>query len=466
MSDNLSAAPAPSPENTPQQPFAGPSVPVQKGKVRARKKKSKKKKYIFIGAGILIVLIIIAIVVSGKKEKITDVQTEKIIRRNITQVVTATGKIQSETKVNISAETSGEIISLPFKEGDEVKKGDLLAKIKQDAYAPQIAQQNASIKVAESNLAQNEVALKNLQLDLNRTKELVSKGLASQSELDNAENKYEQQQAILNTNRAQINQQRAGLGSIKYDVSKTTIYAPMSGVITKLNNEVGEKVLGTVQNIGSNIMTISDLSLMECQVDVSEADVTMIHLGDTANVTVDAFSDKIFKGYVYEVANSATSKGTGTQEEVVNFTVKIRIIGNEFELRPGMSCTASIDVAKKFNVLSVPIQSITIRDESMMNGNNSNDKSTGNENLTKTNEQDKKKKIKPQEIVFIVENGTVKKKNVKSGISDDTYIEIIDGVNENSDVVKGSYKAINTELEDNAKVKVDNSNKSVKPGSN
>ena len=466
MSDTLSGSTDPSQENINAQPNSVPVPPIQKGKVPARKRKSKKKKWLFIGGGLLIALIAVAIIMSGKKEKITDVQTEKVIRRNITQVVTATGKIQSETKVNISAETSGEIISLPFKEGDEVKKGDLLVKIKQDAYAPQIAQQNASIKVAESNLAQNEVALKNLQLDLNRSKELVSKGLASQVELDNAQNKYDQQMAILNTNRAQINQQRAGLGSIKYDVSKTTIYAPMSGVITQLNNEVGEKVLGTVQNIGSNIMTISDLSSMECQVDVSEADVIMIHLGDTANVTVDAFNDKIFKGYVYEVANTAKSKGTGTQEEVVNFTVKIRIIGNEFDLRPGMSCTANIEVAKKVNVLTVPIQSITIRDESMMNGNNGGDKSTGNENLTKTNEQDKKKKAKPQEIVFIVENGAAKKKNVKSGISDDSYIEIIDGLGENSDVVKGSYKAINTELEDNAKVKVDNSNKTVKPSSN
>ena len=202
---------------------------------------------------------------------------------------------------------------------------------------------------------------------------------------------------------------------------------------------------------------------MECQVDVSEADVIMIHLGDTANVTVDAFNDKVFKGYVYEVANTAKSKGTGTQEEVVNFTVKIRIIENQFELRPGMSCTANIEVAKKQNVLAVPIQCITIRDESMMNGN-MGDKSTGTENLTKASEQEKKKKTKPQEIVFIVENGVSKKKNVKSGISDDSYIEIIDGVNENSDVVKGSYKAINTELEDNAKVKVDNSNKMKKEG--
>ncbi len=463
MSDTLSTSPAPADPNTvpPSVHTAQVSAPMSPtGKVPARKKKSKKKKWMFIGGGVLLLLIIAAVLMSQKKEKVTEVQTEKVVKRNITQVVTATGKIQSETKVNISAETSGEIISLPFKEGDEVKRGDLLVKIKQDAYAPQIAQQNAGIKVAESNLQQNQVALKNLELELGRTRELVNKGLASQSELDANQNKLDQQLAILNTNRAQINQQRAGLGSIRYDVSKTTIYAPMSGVITQLNNEVGEKVLGTVQNIGSNIMTISDLSLMECQVDVSEADVIMIHLGDTANVTVDAFNDKIFKGYVYEVANTAKSKGTGTQEEVVNFTVKIRIIENQFELRPGMSCTANIEVAKKQNVLAVPIQSLTIRDDSMMK---KDDKSTGNENLTKTSEQDKKKKAKPQEVVFVVENGVSKKKNVKSGISDDSYIEIIDGVGENMDVVKGSYKAINTELEDNAKVKIDNSNKNVKP---
>jgi len=303
-----------------------------------KKKRSRKKKILWIFIIALFFLIVIAVVVSGKKEKIIEVQTEKVKRQNITQIVTATGKVQSETKVNISAEVSGEIVSLPFKEGDEVKKGDLLVKIKPDSYYPQLKQQTAAIKVLESNIKAQEVNMRKNELDLNRVKELYSKGLASSSDLETAQANYDGTIAQINSIRAQINQQRASLSAVEYDISKTTINSPMSGTVTQLNNELGEKVLGTSFNIGSQIMTISDLSKMECQVEVGETDVTYIKLGDTARIQIDAFTDKVFTGYVYEIANTATAKGTGTQEEVVNFIVKIRIFNDEgFDLRPGMS---------------------------------------------------------------------------------------------------------------------------------
>jgi HlyD family secretion protein len=417
-----------------------------------KKRKSKKKKFIWIGAIVLVLIIIAAVVASSKKEKLVEVQTEKVSKRNITQVVTATGKIQAETKVVISSEISGEIVSLPFKEGEEVKKGDLVVKIKQDAYAPQIQEQNAQVNVAESNLKINEVNVQKTKLEFDRIQELHTKGLASTADLDNARLSYEQSLAQLNNNRANINLSKTGLAKIKYDISKTTIYAPMSGTVTQLNNEVGEKVLGTSYNQGTGIMTISDLASMECQIDVSETDVSLINIGDTARIKVDAFPNKTFNGYVYEIANTATAKGTGTQEEVVNFIVKVRIIDKDSELRPGMSCTVDVEVEKKNNVLTVPIQSITVREDMDMNNNKLDE---GNENLQrKTNE--KKDKKKPQEIVFIVENGVAKKKNVKTGISDDTYIEVSEGLSDNLEVVKGSYKAITKDLEDNSKVKVDN----------
>lgn len=424
-------------------PTIPPPAPVKK-----KKKKSRKKLFWILGI-LLLAIIVIATIVSSKKENLITVQTEKIQKRNITQLVTATGKIQSETQVDISAEVSGEIVSLPFKEGDEVKKNDLLVKIKQDVFAPQLQEQNAAIQVAESNLEVNEVTLKRHELELQRIKQLYDKGLATASDLDNAQNTVDQTLAQINSNRAVINQQRTGMSRIKYDISKTTIYSPINGTVTQLNNETGEKVLGTISNQGSNIMTISDLSKMECQVEVGETDVSLVSIGDTARIEIDAFGDKVFTGYVYEISNTATSTGLGTQDEVVNFIVKVRIINNDVELRPGMSCTVDIEVEKRNDVLSVPIQSVTIRDDSEKDG-----MSVENENLTR--ESDLKQKKKPQEIIFIVDNNSAKKEPVKTGISDDSYIEITEGVQENQEVVKGSFKAINKELEDGTKVKVDN----------
>lgn len=427
-----------------------------------RKKKARKKRILWLIIISVVLLIVISVVISSKKEKLIEVQTEKVGRQNIIQVVTATGKIQSETKVNISAEVSGEIVELPFKEGDEVKKGDLLVKIKPDAYYPQLKQQYAGVKVQESNLKTQEVNLKKYQLELNRIKELYNKGLASTSDLDNAQANVDATLAQMSTVRAQINQQKASLSSVEYDLSKTTIYSPMSGTVTQLNNEKGERVLGTSYNIGSQILTVSDLSLMEAQVEVSETDVTLINIGDTARIQVDAFPDKVFTGYVYEIANTATSKSAGTQEEVVNFIVKIRIANEGFDLRPGMSCTVDIEVEKKDNVIAVPIQSVTTRDDdsTKMLKNTAENKDTP-ENLSSNKENKLLKKIKPKEVVFIIENGVAKKREVKSGISNDTYIEITEGLEEGPEVVKGSFKAINKDLEDGTKVKVDNEKKKI-----
>ncbi|MEO8666157.1 MAG: efflux RND transporter periplasmic adaptor subunit [Ignavibacteria bacterium] len=436
------------------------SIPVTPppGPVKKKKKKSRKKLLWILGL-LLVAIIVIAVMVSREKENLVTVQTEKIQKRNITQLVTATGKIQSETQVIISAEVSGEIVSLPFKEGDEISKGDLLVKIKQDAYIPQMEEQNAAVKVAESNIQINEVALKRNQQELDRTQQLYSKGLATQSDLDNAQNNVDQTLAQINSNKAQVNQQRTGLSRIRYDISKTTIYSPMNGTVTQLNNELGEKVLGTISNQGSDIMIISDLSKMECQVEVGETDVTQVKIGDTAKVQIDAFGDKIFNGYVYEISNTATAKGTGTQDEVVNFLVKIRILNNEVDLRPGMSCTVDIEVEKRNDVLSVPIQSVTTREEMKGEGMMGE-----NENLSRESDSKQTKKIKPKELIFIIDNNMAKKEGVKTGISDDTYIEIVEGVQEGQEVVKGSFKAINKELEEGTKVKVDNELK--KPNAN
>jgi len=425
----------------------------------ASRKKKKRKRTLIILSLIFILIIVLVVILSGKKEKVVEVQTEKVSTRNITQIVTATGKVQAEKKVNISAEVSGEIIELPYKEGDYVRQNDLVVKIKPDQYYPQIKQQEAAIKVQESNLKALQVNLRKNELDLNRIKELRGKGLASQSELDNIQAAYDATLADINTSYAQINQQQAALSSVQYELSKTTIYAPMSGVLTQRNNEVGEKVLGTMSNMGNNILTISDLSSMECDVEVGETDVTLLSLGDTANIEIDAFPNAIMHGTIFEIANTATAKNTGTQEEVVNFIVKIRIINEGYDLRPGMSCSVDIEVEKKENVLSVPIQSVTTREEDSV-------KQTGivtdnPELTTKKSAEQEEKKLKPKEIVFVIENGVAQKRTVKTGISDISYIEILEGLSGNEEVVKGSYKAINKELDDNVKVKINNEKKKL-----
>lgn len=415
-------------------------------------KKKKKKKTIWIILGIVLVLVIIAVIASGKKEQPITVQTEPVKRMTITQVVTATGKIQSETQVNISAEVSGEIASLPFKEGDMVTKGDLVVRIKPDAYYPQLQQQMAGLKVQESELKTQEINIAKLELDYNRSQELVQKGLAPQSELDNVRANLDAAVANLNTMKARLNQQRAALSSVQYDISKTTIYTPINGTITQLNNEIGEKVLGTSFNIGSNIMTISDLENMECQVEVGETDVSLISIGDTARIQVDAFPNKILTGVVYEIGNSAQTSGLGMQSEVVNFLVKVRVLEKDVKLRPGMSCNVDIEVETKYNVLAVPIQSVTTREtESEID----EELESENENLTRL-QSSRIGMNQPDEIVFLISDNVAKLSKVQTGISDDQYIEIKEGVNEGDEVVKGSFRAINRELEDNSKVKVDN----------
>jgi HlyD family secretion protein len=426
-------------------------------KPQIKKKKSKKLLLFGIIGGVLL-LIIIAVVVSGKKDKLIVVQTEKVSKRNITQVVSGTGVINPETKVDVSAEISGEIVQLPFKEGDTVNKGDLLVKIKADTYGARINQQQAGVTYSRTQVEVAENNLKKAELELQRTEQLHQKGLVSQSDLDNARIARDVAFSQVKSSNANVRQNYALLQQSSQDLSKATIRSPMSGTVTKLNNELGEKVVGTQQMAGTVIMTVSDLSVMDAEIEVSETDVTAVKLGDTADVEVDAFPERTIKGVVYEISNSAKSKGIGTQEQVINFVVKIRIIDKDVALKPGMSCNADIKVNSKSDVIAIPIQCITAREEEMPEGEE-------DENVQRISEQNQKKKEKPKEVVFILEEGEtpkVKMVEVKSGISDDKYIEITEGLQPDMIVVKGPYKAISKELEADTKVKVDNEIKKKK----
>ncbi len=418
----------------------------------AKKKKKSKKLLLFSIIGGILLLVIIAVVVSGKKDKLTTVQTEKIMKRTIVQVVSGTGTINPETKVDISAEISGEIVQLPYKEGDTVKKGDLLVKIKAETYGARINQQQAGVQYSRTQVEVSENNLKKAELEFQRTEQLFRSGLVSQSDLDNARIAYEVAKSNVKSSNANVRQNLAMLQQSSQDLSKATIRSNMAGIVTKLNNEIGEKVVGTQQMAGSVIMTVSDLSKMDAEIEVSETDITNVKLGDTADVEVDAFPDRVIKGYVYEISNSAKSKGTGTQEQVINFIVKIRIIDQDVSLKPGMSCNAEIKVNSKADVIAIPIQSVTAREEEKTT-------ETTSEDVKRKSEENLKKKEKPKEVVFIVEEGTpskVKMVQVKTGISDDKYIEVLEGLKPDDIIVKGPYKAISKELEEGSVVKVDN----------
>ncbi|HRN27314.1 MAG: efflux RND transporter periplasmic adaptor subunit [Ignavibacteriaceae bacterium] len=417
------------------------------------KKKSKKKLFIFGGIGLLLLVLLIVAFVGSSKKDIVSVQTEKVEKRTITQTVAATGKINPEFKVAINPEVTGEIIQLPVKEGDRVKKGDLLIRIKGDQYVAQKERLEANLLSAKASLKMREAELTKVELDYNRIQELHSKGLSSDSELESAKSNYLSTKASYQAAEANVSQSQASLREIMDQISKTSIRSPMDGVVTKLNVELGERVFGAGFTMGSDIMTISDLRNIEAVVEVDENDVVLVSIGDTAKIKVDAFKDEEFVGIVSEIGNSANTSGLGTQNEVVNFEVKIKLIDPKKDLRPGMSCTSDIQTETIANILSVPIQSVTTRTgsptgEEIKEGE-------GGEDFQQVKEVKKEKINKVNEVVFIIKNGKAKMVDVETGLSDDNYIAITKGLEGGEDVVSGSYKAISRELNDGLQVRVE-----------
>ncbi|MFA6598156.1 MAG: efflux RND transporter periplasmic adaptor subunit [Ignavibacteriaceae bacterium] len=419
-----------------------------------KQKKSKKKLYIFGGLGLLLVALVLIVIFQGNKEEIINVQTEKVEKRTITQTVSATGKINPEFKVVITPEVTGEIVQLPVKEGQVVKKGELLIKIKADAYMAQKQRSEATLWAAKSSLAQRKAELDKITSDYDRMKELHAKKLSSDADLEAAKSTYLSTAAGYEAAKANVQQSEASLRETIESLNKTTIYSPMAGVITQLNVELGERVLGSGFSQGTDIMTVSDLKSMEARVDVDENDVVLISVGDTAYIKVDAFGDKDIKGIVTQIGNSAKTSGLGSQEQVVNFEVRIRVTNLASSLRPGMSCNADIRTETVNDVISVPLQSVTARGDF-----NAPKEGAEEESMAKVIEK-KTNGNKPEEIVFIIENGKAKSKKIKTGLSDDNYIEVKGGLKVGEEVVNGSYRAISRDLKDGSLVKVEGKKKS------
>ena len=422
-----------------------------------------------------------------KGEAVITVQTEKVIRRNITEIVSANGKVQPVLQVKISPEVSGEIIELPVKEGQCVQKGDLIVKIRPDFYLAARNQSEASYKGALAGKATAEANLRKAEAEFKRNADLFRAKLISESAFDTVKADYDVAQAQLTSAGHQVDMTRASLTNAEVELAKTTIVSPLTGTISQLQSQVGERVVGTATMAGTEVMTIADLNEMEARVDIGETDVTLIHPGQNVRLEVDAFKDQKFTGTVTEIADSAKNNslnlaGVGSSsgnQDATKFEVKIRIKEKE-AFRPGMSVTADIETRSRTNVLTVPFASVTTRLPKEKDGKNAkknaltepptnsiatttNNTATATNSAlasssstdTNTNRSDKKSKeaVKPVEVVFIMDHERVKMVKVKPGIFDDSYYEIVDGVEEGQEVISGGFKAISKELEDGKKIR-------------
>lgn len=432
---------------------------------------TKNRLLIFLIAIVLVLLIVLLI---GKQQgwiggaKAMEVSAEAVSRNDIVERVSASGKIYPQLDVKLSPDVSGEITELYVEEGDSVKAGMVLAKIKPDIYQAILDRSIAALNTARSNSLQSQAALTQVtaeyeraEKNYNRNKALYDQKVISDADFENIDAAYKAAKAnyegaMMTVKAADYNVQSAA-ASVKQaqeDLNKTTIYAPIDGIVSQLNVEKGERVLGTTQMQGTDMMHISDLNVIEARVDVSENDVLRVQIGDTSEIELDAYPDKKFKGVVHQIANSAKSTLTGQSEQVTNFEVTILLLkdsykeligtdGKKFPFLPGMSASVAIMTNKVTNMIAIPIQAVTTRDPSdtmsAKGDKESSEKAGPDADKTETA---KKETAKPLEVVFIVDNGKAKLVPVKTGIQDDEYIEIKEGLKGDEQVISGPFSSI------------------------
>jgi HlyD family secretion protein len=408
----------------------------------------KNNKILKILLPIVIVLILFAVI--GKKagwfgKALTvKVAVENAQKRTIVETITANGKIQPEKEVKISPDVSGEIVELTVKEGYNVEKGQLLLRIKPDNYISQRDRSLAEISAAQARRAQAEAQFTQADLSYKRNKQLFDQQTISKSDFEQAEATYNVAKAELDAAKFAITSAEASLKDANENLIKTSIYAPMTGTVSMLLVELGERVAGTNLMAGTELMRVADLSRMEAQVQVNENDIPRVKLGDTAEIEVDAYLDQKFKGIVTEIANSAKTTGVSA-DQVTNFDVKILVLpqsyqklvdaGDKNPFRPGMSATVDIRTQSKNDILTVPIQSVTTRTDT-----------------TKISVTQSEKDIRT--IVFVTDGKYALAKDVKTGIQDNSYIEILSGISLNDRVISAPFSAISKKLSDSTLIEV------------
>ena len=440
--------------------------------------KTNKRRKIIIFSAIGLVLVALALVaVFKKRAPVITVQTEKVSRHSLTNIVVANGQIQPVVQVTISPEVNGEIIDLPVKEGQPVKKGDLLVKINPDVYVAAVNQAKANYEAAVAAKTSAAANLEKAEADYKRNLALFNITLLSESDFVGFKAARDVAKAQLDSAEDQVNVQKAAVDSAEEQLAKTTILSPLTGIITDLNSEVGERVLGTTYNMGTSIMTVSDLNRIEARVNVGEMDVVGIAPGQKARLQVDAFKDRQFTGVVTAVANSALGSGlssslgggssSGQSQQATQFEVRIRVNDKEPAFRPGMSVTAEIETEYRTNALTVPLASVTTRPmkpeskvDPVKNGKTNAVVSAapGTNAVAGTNTlasaSKTKESSKPTDVVFVVEGDHVKTVPVKIGICDDNYWEITDGLTNGEEIVAGGYRAVGRDLQDGSKIRV------------
>lgn len=443
----------------------------------------KNNKILILLVAVVVVLLAVALV--GKKKgwlggsTAIKVAVEEVAKRDIIETVSASGKIQSESEVIISPDVSGEIMELPVKEGDKVEAGQLLVKIDPDIQQSNVERLEAALNTskanlanAQSRLAQSQARLTNSSANFERVKKLFEDKVVSQSEYDAALSEFnvaqsdvEASEQSVEASRFQVKSAQAALKEAEKSLTRTEIYSPVNGTISKLNFEKGERVVGTSQMQGSEIMTIADLNEMEVVVEVNENDIIRVGYNDTCDIEVDAYLGKSFKGIVTNIANSAKSDGLGT-DQITNFEVKVRILRSSYAdlsndkqpdqspFRPGMSATVDIRTRSVRDVLSVPIQAVTTRTRSELEEQVSKKKRKvrDEDSDEESSDEDDEKIDRPArdedaiELVFVVDGGKAIVKQVKTGIQDNEFIEIVSGVEANDNVVTAPYRAISKKL--------------------
>ncbi len=462
--------------------------------------KTGKNKLIIFLVFLFICLIGFAIYKSRSKPKGVAVTTEEVVKRTIREQVSASGKVFPETEVKISSDISGEIVELFVEEGDTVKAGQLLGRIDADTYQAQVQRSQASVSNARAQVANSEAGITRAEAILKqsqaqrdqimaqvvntraihtRNKELFDEGVISAADFENStstldgiEANLASAEATISSNRANLEAARqsvkaaefnvksaqATLGEVNTSLRRTNIVAPMDGIISRLDVEQGERVVGTLQMAGTEMMRVADLSTIEVQVDVSENDVLRVNVGDPAEIEVDAYLDENFTGYVTEIANSATNSTAAslTTDQVTNFVVKIRInpesyremmIKNRrFPFRPGMSASVDINTNTEKDALTIPIQAVTTRDINQVGKKKRGKKK-------KEKKKDAEENIK--EVVFIMEADTARMIQVTTGIQDDKYIQILDGLTEGMNIIDGPYSVVSKKLEQGEDLRVE-----------
>jgi len=411
-----------------------------------------KQQSLFKRKSFIITLALLLLVAGGvvtwlkMREKPIEVTTEKAFVKEVVHVVTATGKIEPELVVAMSPDVSGEIIELPVKDGQVVSKGDLLFKIQPDLYINQVDQSLAQLNTVKSQSLEAASRKLKAEDDFRKASLLYKEKLISESDYIVAKTNAEAARAAFQASIHAIEQNKSLLVQNQDRMKKTVVRAPINGTIILLNSKPGERVVGTGQFPGTEVLRLADLDSMQVEVEVNENDIVNVNIGNPVTITVDAYSDKVFKGVVHEISNSAIVEAAKTQEEVTNFSVKIRILNHERLLKPGMSATADIESIRVKDALVVPLQSVTIRGGKEKSEEENAEKQDGKV-------ASKNKVSESRQGVFVITAGRASFRPITTGTTDNTHIVVTSGLKKGEDVVSGSYSAITTQLKEGSLVK-------------